>query len=46
MRGEEEKLNRAGILINEFPWRSLNYAAIAVVTKSRRTRGPGLLGFP
>lgn len=35
MRREEEKLHRAGILINEFPWQSLNYAAIAVVTKSR-----------
>ena len=40
MRREEEKLNRAGVLINEFPWQSLNYAAIAVVMKSRGIRAP------
>lgn len=41
MRREEEKLNRAGVLINEFPWQSLNYAAIAAVTKPRGSGGPG-----
>ena len=41
MRRKEEKLNRAGVLINEFPWQSLNYAAIAVITKSRSSRATG-----
>jgi len=41
MRTEEEKLNRAGVLINEFPWQSLNYAAIAEITKSRGSQAPG-----
>lgn len=41
MRREEEKLNKAGILINEFPWQGLNYAVLAVVTKSRGSQAPG-----
>ena len=41
MRREEEKLNRTGVLMNEFPWQSLNYAAIAVVMKSRDSQVPG-----
>lgn len=35
MRREEEKPNRAGVLIDAFPQQSLNYAAIAVVMQGR-----------